>query len=85
MHLPLVELDYNNSFRLSIFIAPYEALYSTRYRSPMRWYEVGESSILGLDLICKTLEKVHFTRNHLQLVYSQQKSYAEHRRRDLEF
>ncbi|KAL0447841.1 UNVERIFIED_CONTAM: hypothetical protein Slati_1912000 [Sesamum latifolium] len=34
-HLPLVEFAYNNSFPSSISMAPYEALYGRRYRSPI--------------------------------------------------
>ena len=84
-HLPLVEYAYNNSFHSSISIAPYEALYGRRCSSPIGWYEVDEPSLLGPELIYKTLEKVHIIRNRLQMAYSQQKSYADHRRRDLEF
>ena len=66
-------------------MSPYDALYSKRCRSPIGWFEVGKPSCLGPDLIFKTLYKVHITRNHLQMAYSRQKSYADHRRRDLEF
>ena len=40
---------------------------------------------MGPDLIYKTLEKVHIVRNHFQTSYRWQKSYANHRRRDIEF
>ena len=53
--------------------------------SPIGWFEVGEPSLLGPDLIYKTLEKFHIIRNWLETAYSRQKSYADHRRRDLEF
>ena len=46
---------------------------------------MGESSLLGPNLIYKTLEKVHIIRNRMQTAYSRQKSYADHKRRDLEF
>ena len=64
-HLPLVEFSYNNNFHSSISIAPYEALYSKRCRYPIGWFEVGESSLLGLDIIYNTLEKVHIIWNWL--------------------
>ena len=83
--LPLVEFAYNNSFHTSIPMAPYEDLYGRRCRSSIGWFEVGDSSILGIDLIYKTLEKVHITRNQLQMTYSRQKNYADNRRRDLKF
>ena len=34
-HLPLVEFAYNNSYHSSIEMAPYEALYRRKYRSPL--------------------------------------------------
>ncbi|XP_069150328.1 uncharacterized protein [Solanum lycopersicum] len=62
-----------------------EALYGKRCKSPIGWFEVGEPSLLGPDLIYKTLEKVHIIRNRLETAYSQEKSYADQRRKDLEF
>ena len=56
-HLPLVEFSYNNCFHSSISMAPYEALYGRRCRSPIGWFEVGG------DFIYKTFEKVHIIRN----------------------
>ena len=50
-HLALVEFSYNNSFHSSISIAHYESYNSKRCRSPIGWFEVGESSLLGLGLI----------------------------------
>ena len=84
-HLPLVEFAYNNNFHSSISMAPYEALYGRRCRSPIGWFELGEPSLFGPKLINKTWEKVHIIMNRLQTSYSRQKSYADHRRRDLEF
>ena len=80
-----MEFAYNNGFHLSISVAPYEALYGRSCRSPIGWFEVGEPSLLVLEFIYKTLEKVHIIRNWLQMAYSRKKSYADHRRRDLEF
>ncbi|GKC56305.1 reverse transcriptase domain-containing protein [Tanacetum coccineum] len=41
-HLPLVEFSYNNSYHASIKVAPFEALYGRKCRSPVCWAEVGE-------------------------------------------
>ena len=77
-HLPLVEFAYNNSYRASIQMAPI-------CRSPICWTKVGESSITGLDLIRDTSEKVGMIRKRLLTTQSRQKSYADIRRRPLEF
>ena len=82
---PLVEFAYNNSYQASIQMAPYEALYGRPCRSPLCWTEVGESSITGPDLIRDTSEKVSLIRQCLLTTQSQQKSYADVRRRPLEF
>ena len=84
-HLPLVEFAYNNSYQASIQMAPYEALYGRPCRSPLCWTEVGESSITGPDLIRDTFEKVSLIQQLLLTAQSQQKSYADVRRRPLEF
>ena len=80
-HLPLVEFSNNNNFHSSISMAPYESLYGRRCRSPIVWFEVGEPSLLGPELIYKTLENVHIIRNQLQTAYSRQRYYADNRRR----
>ena len=49
------------------------------------WTEVEESSIMGPDLIKDTSEKVSLIRQHLLMAQSRQKSYADVRRRPLEF
>ena len=66
-------------------MAPYEALYGRPCRSPICWTEVGEHSIIGPDLIRDTSKKVELIRKRLLTAQSRQKSYADRRRRPLEF
>jgi len=54
--LPLIEFTYNNSFHSSIGMAPFEALYGRMCRTPLCWYESGESALLGPKW-CKRLRK----------------------------
>ena len=84
-HLPLVEFVYNNSYQVSIQMAPYEALYGRPCRSPLCWTEVGESSITGPDLIRDTSENVSLVRQRFLTAQSRQKSYTDVRRRPLKF
>ncbi len=57
-HLPLIEFAYNKSFHASIGMAPYEALYGRKCRSPVCWDEVRESRLVGLEIIQITSEKI---------------------------
>ena len=66
-------------------MAPYEALYERPCRSPLCWTEGGESSITSPDLTRDTSEKVSLIRQRLLTTQSRQKSYADVRRRPLEF
>ena len=84
-HLPLVEFAYNNSFHSSIGMAPFEALYGRKCRSPIYWDEVGERKLLGPELVQITTEKIKLIRERLRTAQSRQKNYADRRRRDLEF
>ena len=64
-HLPLVEFTYNNSYQVSIHMAPYEALYGRSSQIPICWTEVRESSITGPNLIKDTSKKVRLIRQRL--------------------
>ena len=66
-------------------MAPCEAWYGRPCRSPLGWTEVGERSITGPALIRDTSEKVNLIRQRLLTTQSWQKSYADVRRRPLEF
>ncbi|PNX67385.1 retrotransposon-related protein, partial [Trifolium pratense] len=55
--LPLIEFTYNNSFHSSIGMAPFEALYRRRCRTPLCWFESRESVILGPEIVQETTEK----------------------------
>ncbi|GKC75777.1 putative reverse transcriptase domain-containing protein [Tanacetum coccineum] len=84
-HLPLVEFSYNNSYHASIKAAPFEALYGRKCRSPVCWSEVGDSQLTGPELIRETTEKIIQIKNHLLTARSRQKSYADVRRKPMEF
>ena len=73
--MPLVEFAYNNSYQVSIQMAPYEALYGRPCRSPVCWTEVGESSTTGPNLIWR----------RLLTAQSRKKSYVDRRCRPLKF
>ena len=80
----MVEFAYNNSYHSSIKVAPYEALYGRKYRSPICWDEVGEQKLLGPEIIQRTYEKVNMIRDRLRAGQSRQKSYFDIKRKALE-
>ncbi|GJT27697.1 putative reverse transcriptase domain-containing protein [Tanacetum coccineum] len=84
-HLPLIEFSYNNSYHTSIKCAPFEALYGRKCRSPVIWTEVGESQLIGPEIVQETTEKIFQIKERLKTARSRQKSYADKRRKPLEF
>ncbi|KAJ4717010.1 Retrotransposon protein, putative, Ty3-gypsy subclass [Melia azedarach] len=84
-HLSLVEFAYNNSYQSTIGMAPYEALYGRKCRSPVHWDEVGERKVLGPEIVQKTCEVIEKIRERMKVAQSRQKSYADNRRKSLEF
>ena len=79
-HLPLVEFAYNNGFQSSIGMAPYEALYGRKCRSPVCWTEVGERRLLGPEIVQLTTEKVKLIQERLRVAQSRYKSYVDSER-----
>ncbi|KAA0048435.1 pol protein [Cucumis melo var. makuwa] len=84
-HLHLMEFAYNNNFQATIGMAPFEALYGKCCRSPIYWDEVGEQRLMGPELVQSTNEAIQKIRSRMQTAQSRQKSYADVRRKDLEF
>nr|GEW20666.1 reverse transcriptase domain-containing protein [Tanacetum cinerariifolium] len=72
-------------YHASIKAAPFEALYGRKCRSPVWWSEVRDSQLTGLELIHKTIKKIDQIKNQLLTARSHQKSYADVRRKPMEF
>ncbi|XP_070046531.1 uncharacterized protein [Nicotiana tomentosiformis] len=84
-HFPLIEFAYNNSYHASILMAPFEALYGRRCRSPIGWFEIGKVELIGPDLVHQAMEKFRINKEGLKTAQSRQKSYSDVRCRDLDF
>jgi hypothetical protein len=83
--LSFTEFSYNNSYQASLKMAPFEALYGRKCRTPLMWSEVGERTLFGPDIIKDAEEQVARVQENLKAAQSRQKSYADTRRRPLEF
>ncbi|KAK1676972.1 hypothetical protein QYE76_037820 [Lolium multiflorum] len=81
----VLEFSYNNSYQASLQMAPFEALYGRKCRTPLNWSEVGDSQVFGPDVLREAEEKVHKIREYLKTAQSRQKSYADKRRREMTF
>ncbi|KAD0254408.1 hypothetical protein E3N88_44556 [Mikania micrantha] len=73
-HLPLIEFSYNNSYHTSIQCAPFEALYGRKCRSPVCWTEVGDSQVVGPELIQEKTDKIKIIQSRLKAARDRQKS-----------
>jgi hypothetical protein len=83
--LPYAELSYNNSYQESLRMAPFEMLYGRRCQTPLFWSETGEQKVFGPDILQEAKKQVRMVRENLPVAQSRQKSYVDHRRRELSF
>jgi hypothetical protein len=49
------------------------------------WSEAGEQKVFGPDILQEAKKQVHMVRENLRVAQSRQKSYTNHRRRELSF
>jgi hypothetical protein len=81
----LAEFSYNNSYQSSLKMAPFEALYGRRCRTPLNWSQAGEREIFGPDLVLEAKDKVRVIKKNLEATQARQKSYHDKRRKPLQF
>ncbi|GJZ09722.1 putative reverse transcriptase domain-containing protein [Tanacetum coccineum] len=84
-YLSLIEFSYNNSYHASIKAAPFEALDGRKCRSPVCWAEVEDAQLTGPELIHEITKKIVQIKQRIQAARDRQKSYADVRRKPLEF
>jgi hypothetical protein len=77
--------SYNNSYQESLKMAPFEMLYDRRCQTPLFWNETGEWKVFGPDILQEIEKQVRMVRENLRVAQSRQKSYADHRRREISF
>ncbi|GJS74476.1 retrovirus-related pol polyprotein from transposon TNT 1-94 [Tanacetum coccineum] len=62
------EFSYNNSYHLSIRCTLFEALYGRKCRPLVLWAEIGESSLIGPELVQETTDKVVLIKEKLKAI-----------------
>jgi hypothetical protein len=83
--LSYAEFSYNNSYQESLKMSPFKVLYGRRCRTPLFCNEPRENQVFGPEILREAERQVQVVRENLQLAQSRQKSYADHRRRNLSF
>ena len=66
-------------------MAPFEALYGQRCRTPLNWLEAGERNFFGPDVVKEAEEQVQLIQKNLKAAQSRQKSYADKKRQAISF
>ncbi|GKA59638.1 hypothetical protein Tco_0758951 [Tanacetum coccineum] len=72
-------------YHASIKATPFESLYGRKCKSPVCWAKVGDVQLTGPEIIHETTEKIVQIRQRLQAAIDRQRSYANVRRKPLEF
>ena len=80
-----MEFAYNNQYQSSIGMAPYEALYGRKCRSPVFWDKEGLEILEGLEIVQSTVDKVDVIKSKLNTAQDRQKNYNDQHRRDMEY
>ncbi|GJQ97497.1 putative reverse transcriptase domain-containing protein [Tanacetum coccineum] len=84
-YLPEIARQVKEPYHASIKAAPFKALYGRKCRSPICWAEVRDVQLTGPEIIHETTKKIVQIRQRLQAARDRQRSYANVRRKPLEF
>ena len=68
--LPYAEFSYNNSHQKSLKMAPFEALYGRKCRTPLFWNQIGETQVFGSDVLRDAKEQVRMIRDNMKVAQS---------------
>ena len=66
-------------------MAPFEALYGQKCRTPLNWIEPDERRYFGIDYVVEVEGQAHVIQQHMKVAQLRQKSYTDKRRRPLTF
>ncbi|GJU46171.1 putative reverse transcriptase domain-containing protein [Tanacetum coccineum] len=77
--------DMLRAYHSSIRCAPFEALYGRKCRSPVLWAKIGDSRLIGPELVQEMTDKVVVIQDRFKAARDRQKSYADNRKKHLEF
>ncbi|GJU79443.1 putative reverse transcriptase domain-containing protein [Tanacetum coccineum] len=73
------------SYHASIKVAPFEALYGRKCRSPICWAEVGQVQLTGPEIVQETTKKIIHIKQRIQAARDRQKSYPDLKHKPMKF
>ncbi|GJT99624.1 putative reverse transcriptase domain-containing protein [Tanacetum coccineum] len=76
---------FASSYHSSVKCALFEALYGRKCKTPIAKEKLGESKLIGLEIVQDTTNKIVQIMERLKTARDRQKSYADNRRKPLEF
>jgi hypothetical protein len=66
-------------------MSPFEMFYGRRCQTLLFWSEAGERKVFGPDILQEAKKQVCMVRENLRVAQLRQKTYVNHRRRELSF
>ncbi len=72
--LPFAQFSYNNSYQSSLGMAPFEALYGRKCRTPLNWTETREGQLIGPQIAHDAEAYVRIIREKLKTAQNRQKN-----------
>ena len=66
-------------------MALFKAWYGRKCRTPLNWVELGGRSYCDTDFVEEAEQQVHTIQKHMEAAQARQKSYADKRRKPIEF
>jgi hypothetical protein len=84
-YLHLVEFSYNNGYQSSAKLIPFEIMYDKKCMTPISWDNLADGLMVGPKMLQEMENMVRKVKQNLKEEQDRQKSYADHKRRHLEF
>ena len=84
-YLHLVEFAYNNGYQTSAKLSPFEILYGRKCTTPISWDNPTNRLMVGPEMVQEMENMVRKVQQNLKEAQDRQKSYADQKRRHLEF
>jgi hypothetical protein len=84
-YLHLVEFAYNNGYRASLKMSPFESLYGRRCNTLVSWDNPADRKVVGPELLKEMEDQMLKIKQNLKTAQDRQKSYAHKNRTHREF